>query len=369
MKNLLTSQLLNTKLMQDMKTMTQFIAVLLVMAFCNSCGVGFSEKMVHEATGTLPALPKIDVLEPKRFLNDLMLSPLWKVEKERDGSFIAKARSIGQDWPSDGESSFLFEFMAEPNRNLPKNYRIHNRYLDGDKTFSSFRITVVFQKPDPARVPIGESGQKVTVPVYESFETKIGPNSSSDLAIKLSSQHEIYVILHEQGSDPERKTTFAKALPAMQELAGFADSPETYRVEKRYEAFFKLFFSPPLKDEEIKRFPGPQDRDTFYGYFRAKPDTSYAGVNIKISHPVYCPDEGTRKYSRLQKAEYLGTPYQERDILFFLIEDNAVYLSGEYDQRFGTFTGKESFEGTLEVLNEKEKVLLQTKGQFKGWQR
>ena len=259
--------------------------------------------------------------------------------------------------------------MSDPNSDLPKNYRIHNRNLDGDKAFSSFLITVVFQKPDLTRIILGESGQKVTIPVYESFETNVGPNSSSDLAIKLSSQHEVYVILHEQGSDHERKTTFAKVLPAMWELGDLADSPETYLVEKRYAAFFKMFFTQLRKNEEIKRFPGLQDRDTFYGYFRTKPSTSYAGVNIKISHLVYCPDEGTRNYSRLQKAEHLGKPYQDGDILFFLIEDNAVYLSGKYDQRFGTFTGKENFEGDLEVLNDRKVVLLKTKGQFKGWQR
>ena len=274
-------------------------------------------KQVHVATGMLQGLPKIDIADTDQFLNNLMLSPLWKVEKQRDGSFIAKARSIGQEWPSDEDGSFLFEFMDGLNNNLPNDYRIHNRYLDGNKTFSSFRIEVVFQKPDLARVALGESGQKATIPVYASYATKIGPNSSSDLAIKLSSQHEIYVLLHEQGSDPSRKTTFAKVLPTLRELDSLANAPQTYRVEERYAAFFKRFFSLPLKDEEIKRFPGLQDRDTFYGYFRVKPDTSYSGVNIKISHPVYCFDEGTRAYSRLQKAEYLGKPYQEGDIVFF----------------------------------------------------
>ena len=166
-----------------------------------------------------------------------------------------------------------------------------------------------------------------------------------------------------------RKTTFAKVTPVMQELARIASSPETYRTEDRYSPFFKLFFIHPLKDQEIKRFPGIQGRDTFYGYLRAKPDTSYAGVNIKISHPVYCPGEGTRKHSRLQKAEYLGIPYHEGDMLFFLLEDNAVYLAGEYTQRFGWFSGKESFEGTLEVLNDGGTVLLKTADRFRGWER
>jgi hypothetical protein len=353
----------------EIKTMTRLICILIALALCNSCSAGYTTKKVHNATGHLPALPAIDVSEPDRFLNDLKLTPLWKVEKDRDGSFVAKARSLGQDWPSDGEGMFLFEFMAQGEKSLPKDYRIHDRYLNGDKTFSSFQVTVVFKKPDLTRMTLVTSGQDVTLGVYESYETKIGPNSFSDMAIRLSSQHEIYLVLHEQGADPARKTTFAKVLPALQELAGIADSPKTYRVEERYAAFFKVFFTPPLKDQELKRFPGLQDRDTFYGYFRVKPDTSYNGINIKISHPVYCPDEGTRKYSRLEKAEYSGAPYQKDDIVFFLIEDNAVYLSGEYDERFGTFTGKDSFDGILEVLNDRGQVLFKTTDKFKGWQR
>lgn len=61
----------------------------------------FEAKAVHEASGTLPDLPKLDVTNPDRFLNDLMLSPLWKVEKQRDDSFVAKARSIVPDSPFD----------------------------------------------------------------------------------------------------------------------------------------------------------------------------------------------------------------------------------------------------------------------------
>lgn len=327
-------------------------------------------KEVHTASGKLPEFPRIDVSSPTRFLNDLMLSPLWKVEKQRDGSFVVKARSIIPDSPFDEEGrEFLFDFLATPDKPLPKDFRIRDEYLDGQKTFSSFQVHVVFAKPDLKRMPLGQSGQSVAIPVRELFERKIGPNSSSDLAIRLSSQHEIYVILHEQGADPKRSTTFARVLPALRELADIAQSPTSYRVEERYAAFFRRFFDLPLKDQEIKRFPGMQDRDTFYGYFRVKPETSYGGINIKISHPVYCPDEGTRRHSRLEKAEYSGKPYQKNDVVFFLIEDNAVYLPGEYDERFGTFTGKESFDGTLEVLNDQDHVLLKTTDKFKGWQR
>ncbi len=352
-----------------MKTLPSLTTVLAALVVCTSCGIANTPEAVHEATGKLPRFVEIDVSDPARFLNDLMLSPFWKVEKDRHGSFIAKARSIGPDWPSDGEESFLFEFMAGEKRALPEDYRIHNEYLRGRETFSSFRITVVFSQPDLTRVVPGESSHTVTIPVYESHDSKMGPNSSSDLAVRLSTQHDIYVVLHEQGADPDRKATFANIGSVMSELAELARLPQSYRTEERYGAFFNTFFSTPLDGEAIERLPGNQDRDTYYGCFRVKPGTSYAGVNIKVSHPVYCPDEGTRKHSRLQKSEYLGKPYHENDIVFFLIEDNAVYLSGEYDQRFGTFTGEESFEGDLEVLNDQEEILLKTKGRFKGWQR
>jgi len=327
-------------------------------------------KEVCTATGTLPEFPRIEVSLPDRFLNDLMLSPLWKVEKDRNGFFVAKARSIIPDSPFDEQGrEFLFEFLATPGKPAPTDFRIRDEYLDGRETFSSFQILIVFAKPDLAHMAAGQSGQSVTIPVYESFGQNIGPNSSSDLAIRLSAQHDIYAILHEQGADPKRRTTFAKVLPTLQELADIAQSPPSYRVEDRYATFFQRLFDSPLKDQQIKRFPGTQDRDTFYGYVRTKPATSYSGINIKISHPVYCPDEGTRKHSRLQKAEYSGKPYQESDVVFFLIEDNAVYLSAEHDERFGTFTGKESFDGTLEVLNDQGQVLLMTTDKFKGWQR
>lgn len=357
--------------MERQATPRLLLLVWTVLVLCSgiSCGTGGIPKKVHQATGTLPEFPTIDVSAPDRFLNDLMLSPMWKVEKDRDGSFVAKARSISPGSPFDETGGqFLFEFMADPKNELPKDYRIRDAYLDGHTTFTSFQIHVVFKKPDLAAVALGESGRRATLGVYDSFESTIASGSTSDMAIKLSSQHDIYVILQEQGDDPTRRTTFAKVLPTLREIAEIANSPEKYRVEDRYAPFFGLFFKSPLKDQEIKRFPGLQDRDTFYGYFRVVPDTSYSGINIRISHPVYCRGEGTQEHRRLQKAEYSGKPYHEKDIVFFLIEDNAVYLSGEYDTRFGTFTGKESFEGTLEVLNDKGVVLLETKGQFKGWQ-
>ena len=349
------------------------LCLLAILCLCMSCGAPYTREKVHEVTGRLPEFPEIDVADPDRFLNDLKLSPLWRVEKERDGAFIATARTINPGNPFDLTSGvFLFELMRMKDKILPKDYRIRNRSLKIYKSFTSFTsfdVIVVFQKPSDSEIAFGESSQNATLGVYESYEEKIGPNSSSDLAVKLSSQHHIYVILSEQGADPTRSTTFTKLPLVLRELADIAASPEQYCVEERYEAFFKLFFRPPLKDQELKRLPGIQGRDTFYGYFRALPNTIYSGINIKISHPVYCPDEGTRKHSRLQKAEHLGTPHHDNDVLFFMIEDNAVYLSEQYTKQFGWFTGTNSFDGTLEILNEEGAVLLKTTDKFRAWER
>ena len=39
------------------------------------------------------------------------------------------------------------------------------------------------------------------------------------------------------------------------------------------------------------------------------------------------------------------------------------------DEQFGTFTGASSFDGTLEILNDRGAVLLRTTDKFKGWER
>ena len=104
--------------------MKRIIACLVIVVFFSSCDVSFTGSVVNKTTGTLPQIPTVNVADSDRFLNDLKLSPFWKVEKNDKGSFVAKARSIAEDWPADEIGSFLFEFMADPNRQLPPDYRI-----------------------------------------------------------------------------------------------------------------------------------------------------------------------------------------------------------------------------------------------------
>ena len=343
----------------------------ITLCFCTlldfSCilGENRASAKVHQIDLILPKLAKVNITKPQKFMNDLMLSPMWKVEKNRDG-FVAKARSIEQKNLFDG--LFLFELMAKSNRRFSSHHKIHH-CLHGRDIFFTIELSVVFQKPHKPEITFGKSEQKSKIKVYNSFEDSIGPNSYSYLAIKLSLQHEIYVIIREQGADLSRKTTLKKVVVAMDEITKLASLANEYWVKEYYKDFFQFLFKRPLMQQEIKRIAGNQDRDTFYGYLQSQPNKNYAGVNIKISHPVYCPSEGTSKHARLAKAEYLGVPYHMHDILFFLIEDNAVYLPLKYSKQFGTFSGKTSFNGNLEILNIENKVLLKTVKKFKGWER
>jgi len=339
------------------------------MVGCNTHFDGL--KIVHSVTHELPAFHPVDVTNPDKFANDLKLSPLWKVEKNSQGIFEAHARAITPDSASEKMGRmFLFELLSTPGQNPPKNYRINNRYIDGSEdAFSSFSAYIVFQKPTDSYVSFCENDKEVTLGVYDSWEHKLGLNSLSVLAIKISKAHEIYLLIHEQGIDSQRATTFARLPSIMRAIADVVELPSTYRAEEQYRRFYQLFFDYPLKDKELKRLPGIQGRDTFYGYFKVQPQTNYEGVNIRITHPVYCGGECTLGYERLNKAEYLGKPYQDFDFLFFLIEDNAVYLTGNYDKDFGIFSGTNSFDAKLEVLNADGEVLIESVDKFKGWER
>jgi hypothetical protein len=356
---------------------SEALFAVLVFNCCPRCYAAYGSRKVHSVSLQLPAVPSVDVSDADKFLNDLKLSPYWNVEKNRDGQCEAHARCIVPDSPFDKTGrQFLFELLSEPQANLPIDWRIQNYYMEGysfgeqRSTFTTFAATIVFKKPTDSAVSIPANDRKLALTIHDYFENKIGPNSYSLLAVPLGTTNDIYLIVREQGDDKTRTATL-KMLPSLaKQVADVAGLPAKYRTAEQYKRFFETFFQSPVKEVEVKRRPGLQDRDTFYGYFKAKPSISYEGVNIRISHPVYCNGECTRNTDRLRKAEYLGKPYYADDLLFFLIEDNAIYLvSHEYNQRFGTFSGKDTFEGTIEILNGAGKVLYESKDRFKGWER
>ncbi len=345
--------------------------IVALLALCLlSCDVQFRAKEVARVETTVPALEDVKIVDATRFLNDLKLSPFWKVEQDRDGSLVAKARSIGpENRFGYGSSEFLFKFIQDKRKALGE-LRINNDYLRGDELFSSFSAMVVFGSLPKMGVTLIKGGEKTSVPVHESYDSKIGPNSSSQVAIRLSDDQDVFLVVYEQGSDPKRATTW-KMLPAIvNELKNVASLPKEYLVIEQYSELFSLLFQDTKPDHRIQRLSGMQDRDTFYGFLKPTGEWNLEGINIKISHPVYCGGEGTRESSRKQKAEYLGAPSdREKDRLFFLIEDNAVYLKQPYNADFGTFSGSKSFEGTLEIIDGGGKSIVTTKDQFKGWER
>ena len=340
------------------------------LAWCAACGPGPAVRRVGEAAIAIPPEPSVRIRDTDKFLNDLKLSPYWKVEMDRAGSPVAIARSVAPDSPfTESGRELLFELMSRPDAVLAQGQVIHNGYLPGYEAFSSFSIQIVFRKPSRATMCHGTPGGAAPLRIFESWEPKIGPNSYSELAVPLGDDGAIFLVLREQGPDPARRTT-ARILPAaLREAKRIADLPDRYRVDHLYAPFLAMLFDLPLKDHGLGRFPGMQDRDTFYGYFAAAPGVSYEGINLRVSHPEYCPNEGTRESERLRKAEYVGRPYEDGDAMFLLIEDNAVYLSSEeLNRKFGTFSGTNSFDGILEVLNADGAVLLKTTAKFKGWE-
>jgi len=332
-----------------------------------------SEGPVGSVSQQISAIPHFVIADAEKFLNDLKLSPYWKVEKNRAGDFEAHARSIfPEGWSDSADRQFLFEQFSQKTIRLPNDWRIRNDYIEGglsgrNATFVSFSATIVFRKPtNPGICVLDEHGFVVLTSHGRSDNPM---NSGSTLALRLGTDKEIYLLVREQGADVGRTATFAKLPSLLQEIGRIIGLPERYRVLEQYRALFETLFTCPLKETALKRQAGIQGIDTFYGCFEVQPATSYEGINIRISHPIYCNGECTSEPDRLRRAEYLGKPYYDDDTVFFLIEDNTVGVLGDYYKQFGVFSGKNTFEGTLEVLNGSGEVLYTTKDQFTAWER
>jgi hypothetical protein len=362
-----------------MNAMTISRGVVVTVAFCLSAAAqtqvsGPRDKLVRTVAQKVAGLPSVDVQDTEKFLNDLKLSPYWKVEKNRAGEFVAFARSIGSETAfSKVDGRFLFEQSWEPAAALAVDWRIKNHGMGAGEEVVALDASIVFKKPEDAKIGYVAADGSVSLGIYQWIfpggGEQLDGNSSSELALKISKEHPVYLLIREQGQSGTRATTFAKALALAREAAAAAALPAKYHVRDQYAPFFKKLFPESAKDVALKRLAGLQDRDTFYGYFRTKKGTSYEGVNLRVSHPVFSNGEATRDFERLRKAEYLGKPYVEDDWLFFLIEDNAVYLLPQYDKDYGTFSGKGSFQGKVELLNVDNQVLYESEEAFKGWER
>ena len=348
------------------------IACLICIAcFMVSCDTRYGDKIVASISKEISGLPEINIESSGKFLNDLKLSPFWKVERDREGNFYAVARSLSSSDPflEPNPNQFLFTFMKLDRPLLPKDYTVRNAYLDGNEDYSTLSAKIVFRQPIDKTIAYYVAGTDIKLDIYESYEKTIGPNSFSKLAIKLDADKDIYMIVREQGKDRKRKTTFNILPELLEHIKDISQFPIQYRTSEKYKKFYDTFFPSPDKDIDMWRFPGTQGRDMFYGYFISQSNLSYEGINIKISNQEYCDGECTRDYSRLDKAEYLGRPHYDNDKLFFSIEDNAVYLSAEHDKEFGYFSGNNKFEAEIEILNDESEILYKTKGMFTGWER
>jgi hypothetical protein len=90
---------------------------LFVLGLTSNGGILGNSK-VAEATGATPT-SHLNIRDAGKFLNDLKLSPCWKVERDRAGGYVAVARSVTpkDDFDPNGRE-FLFERLREENPTL-----------------------------------------------------------------------------------------------------------------------------------------------------------------------------------------------------------------------------------------------------------
>jgi hypothetical protein len=303
-----------------------------------------------------PDLPAVVISDVERFSQNLQRSPYWYVTQDRDGNIEAQLRVATDGWPR-----YNGRFVSEDITGQPLQ-RITNRGL-ADEQLVSLTARVVFGTPKSPFDNVASGLLRINV--HSVLNRQIDGNAFSRLVVPLNDSENLFLVVREQGADPSRAQTLAKLPHLMKEVARVASLPAEHRVDQEYSAFLAAYPETPLG-----RLKGTQDRDAFYGMLRARPGVTYSPINIRVSHPVFCNGECTRDGSRRRKAELVGDAIPDSDVVYFLIEDNAVYLAAqEHIQRFGIFSGSESFDGTIEVLNGAEEALHSDVGPFRGWER
>jgi hypothetical protein len=307
----------------------------------------------------------VNITDPKKFLNDLMLSPYWRVTRNRSGAFVAEVRWVNAMSPSESVQPELLSSFVQSDRPLLGDRGISHRGSYRKGAITDIRATIQFAADPNATVVV--SGEKTSLPIY-GRGSAMDPNGVSRLAVRLSQEHEVYVVIRETGESESRECTLGFAREVLRDIKAVVELPEDYRITERYSALFKAFFPDTSADCRLERIAGFQDVDTVYGFVAAKEGRDLQGVSIKISHPVYCGGEGSRRNS--DQFEYLGVPSRpESDRLFFVVENNVVILKPEYNGKFGIWHGSDSFEGDMELIGGDGAAIGGVKSWFRGWER
>lgn len=323
--------------------------------------------LTHVLTHAPISLPSVDIADPAIFLENLSISPYWKVEKTPEGQFTATARGIHLRLPDRPKvGAFLFEAFSDEGKAPPRRYELHNGGYEGEGEVGRFWARIIFKNPDTDKVDLLRPQEDVSLRIVNVGQDYIGPGSISTLAIRLGGISPIYLLVGEMGTDKERLETFRKIPLLMEEINRLARLPRHYSTLHQYSHFYRSIFGEKYKAYRVRRAPGIQGRDTFYGYFRYDPNFTYDGINIRISNPTYCNGECTRKKDRLAKAEYSGKAHFPGNPLFFLLDENTVYIGEEHLADYGWETGKKKFSADIDILNAQGHALYEGRGLFTG---
>jgi len=315
-------------------------------------GAAPTPTVVHTAEVDLSGLtaPTVDGAR----MEALKRSPLWQVTRERDGSLAARLRTASG---LDGAHRFVNEWLAA---GTPDGWS-----LEGDGRWRGpdvvdLSITVHDTQPEGDVVTLGGIAE---LPIQANYATELDGNAASVLVVSLGGG--LWLSVREQGAAPARQATrdaVAVALRAIEEAAPL-DTPGALARELHAD-FFAAVGAPPA----TLRFKGLQERDALGVVLVADADHRYDGVQVRVFEPDICGGECTRDFRQAQKAELLGSP-PAGDWVLALVPDNAVFLSGEHDQKHGVFTGSASFDAEIRWTDADGARLHSYQGPFWGWQR
>lgn len=312
---------------------------------CGGSGI-IEPEVVHTEPLDLSGVPAPTLGDG--ILDELKRSPLWSVS-----GGVAALRSVT---PQGGEPVLVTEWLDQ---GAPPISQIHNGAIRQGNAVMSLSVKVTSEPPEEPAATLGGSAP---LPITAGYADGV-PDGYSESTLWVVLGEGLWLQVAEQSPDPHRAATKAAvegAVAALTRAAAGRGQPAR--------DLYAPFFSAVGGAGTLLRYEGLQSRDTLGAVFVAEAGRRYDGVMVRVFDEAVCGGECTRGWQQERKAEQLGAP-PPGDLVFALVEDNAVYLSGEADERYGIFTGSESFEAEIRWTDAGGAPLASERGLFRGWQR
>ncbi len=346
------------------------------------------QQKVYETPIYLPNLSDLKNTDSNEFINALMLSPFWYVHNE-NGKLTASARSYdidGDSYDAIDDDFFLFDTshkisISENNNNIRNNGIFEaggTQQMNSNTSIPAYTysIEVKIIQEEPKQNYLGNcniQSHTCTLDVYkDNSNGKIGQQFSSTFTLSLTDS--LHLEIKEVSPDRERSRTKKITENISTELLNYSNAQKTCKslTDKNgiYINFLQNIFNETNKSTHIQRGSGSQGRFTFYGFI--KPNIlkdSQLPISIGIYNNDICKGECTNSSNRLRKSEYMGNSNCGNFSHFFSIEDNAIYLSENFDSKYGYFSGNADFSAEVSIIQDSLSMYSQLFDGFTGWER